>query len=419
MNRTNGFRMAAVLCASAVQAALPSTARGEGSFKWDAKAYGFLNAAVERVEAPGGATPYEARGRVSDGNSRIGVGGSIELAPKTKAIWQLEASLNGFEQAGVNDRGLLASITSRNTFVGVADERFGSLVFGNVDSAYRSLVGSGGELGGNLGLTIFGLDLWNNTTAQMSGNPDSVFSRGEARYKNSVHYLSPDWIVRGAASYAFDEAGAPGVRRDRAALAARLKLGAFQLGAGVDWQGDTGIDTVALQQGYGLRGAAQDGVATCYYKAVASYLFPTATYVGVGLERSNYGYAQQAVPSPGNPYAGLVKGTMRQTGGMISAAQGIGKLALMASFGKLWGLDGAIQGSPGDYAAWQVSAGALYALAEQFAAYVYFTRIDNGSGQSVNLGQAPLYSNGLGTDAGYLAPGDSPRGFGVGLIARF
>ncbi|HUL60489.1 MAG TPA: porin [Anaeromyxobacteraceae bacterium] len=419
MIRTNGFRMAAVLCGSAALAAAPPAARGDGTFTWSAKVYGFLNAEVERVEAPGGATPYQARGRLSDGNSRVGLSGSVDLFPATKAIWQLEASLNGFEQAGVNDRGLLASITSRNTFVGVADERFGTLVFGNVDSAYRSLVGSGGELGGNVGLTVFGLDLWNNTSAQMTGNPDSVFSRGEARYKNSVHYLSPDWIVRGAASYAFDEAGAPGVRRDRAAFAARLKLGGFQLGAGLDWQGDTGVDALALEQGLGLRGAPQDGVATWYYKAVASYAFPSKTYVGLGLERSNYGYAQQVPPSPSNPLAGVVKGTMRQTGGMISVAQSIGKLALMGSFGKLWGLDGAIQGSPGDYAAWQLSAGALYAFADQFAAYAYYTRIDNGPGQSANLGQAPIYSNGLGTDGAYLAPGDGPRGFGVGLIARF
>ena len=27
----------------------------------------------------------------------------------------------------------------------------------------------------------------------MTGNANSLFGRGEARYKNSVHYLSPEW----------------------------------------------------------------------------------------------------------------------------------------------------------------------------------------------------------------------------------
>jgi hypothetical protein len=292
-------------------------------------------------------------------------------------------------------------------------------VAGNSDSAYRILVGSGVDLGGNLGLTVFGLDLWNNTSAQMSGNPDSVFSRGEARFKNSVHYLSPDWIVRVAGSYSFDEAASSGVRRDRYALAARLKLGALQLGAGFDYQPDTGADVDALEQGFGLHTGAEDGVSTCFYKAVASYTLPTGTYLGVGYERSNYGYAQLIPPSPSDPLARVQTGTMRQGGGMVSVAQAFGDAAVMASYGKLWQLSHAVRGAGRDYVATQFSVGARYAFGEHFATYVYFTRIDNGSAQAVNLGQSPLYSNNLGSDNAYLAPGDSPRALGVGVIARF
>ena len=51
--------------------------------------------------------------------------------------------------------------------------------------------------------------------------------------------------------------------------------------------------------------------------------------------------------------------------------------------------------------------------------YGYFTHINNKAQSSVNLGQSPLYSNNSGTNNAFLAPGDSPRAFGVGLIARF
>ena len=49
----------------------------------------------------------------------------------------------------------------------------------------------------------------------------------------------------------------------------------------------------------------------------------------------------------------------------------------------------------------------------------YFTRINNKSQQNVNLGQSPLHSNKAGTDDAFLAPGNSPRAFGIGMIARF
>src|SRR5450830_859271 len=141
--------------------------------------YGFLNGQIESVEATGGATPYSARGRVSDGNSRIGFRGNIGVSSDLKGVWQIEAALNNFDQGGVNNRGESATLSSRNSYVGLESQRFGTFVVGNNDSVYRSLVGSGGALGGNLGLTVHGLDVWNNTSAQMSGNADSVFSRGE------------------------------------------------------------------------------------------------------------------------------------------------------------------------------------------------------------------------------------------------
>lgn len=153
-----------LLAAAVISSSLPT--RSLGQIPGNVKFYGFLNAEVERVWASGGVTPYDGRFRVTDGNSRVGVSGAIDLRERTRAIWQIEAGLNSFEQSGTNDKGLLSSITSRNTFVGVADERYGQLTVGYVDSVYRSLVGSGSELGGNLGLSTFGLDLWNNTSAR-------------------------------------------------------------------------------------------------------------------------------------------------------------------------------------------------------------------------------------------------------------
>ena len=153
--------------------------------------YGFLNAEIEWVRALGGATPYRPRRRVSDGNSRFGIFGAWDMTEQTQVQVQLEALLNNFEQGGINDQGHIGTITSRNSFVGVSDKRLGTLLAGYYDNAYRSLVGSGGRFGGNLGLTELGLDLWNNTSAALSGGFGNLFGRGEARLANSIHYHSP------------------------------------------------------------------------------------------------------------------------------------------------------------------------------------------------------------------------------------
>jgi predicted porin len=387
----------------------------------EARLYGFLNGEIESVQATGGATPYSSRGRVTDGNSRIGFAGSIGITPDVKGLWQIEASLNNFDQGGVSDQDQQFSLSSRNTFVGVRSDMFGQLVIGNNDSVYRSLVGSGGALGGNVGMTVYGLDVWNNTSAQMTGNASSLFSRGEARYKNSVHYLSPEWKgFQAGASYGFDETQTNNVDHGRYSFGVKYSYGAFAVGAGYDYQSNTGVDTTALGQGMGFRTTSVSGQSTSFAKILATYRFKTKTTVSAGYESGSYGFAQVIPPSNGNLYATMHTGSMRQGSAMISIAQEITpKIAVMAGYGKLGNLSNPTTGNPGDYSARQFSIGATYKVNDIFMPYVYYTKISNSSGQNVNLGQAPLFSNNSGTSNAFLAPGNSPQAFGVGLIARF
>ncbi len=403
---------------------LPAAARAEEPLS--SRVYGFLDAQVDRPSASGGATPYVGRFRVADGGSRIGFAGSVGIAGATNALWQLEGALSGFEQGGVNDLGAHTSIVSRNSYVGIENRRFGRLVAGNNDSAYRRLIGSGGDVGGNLGLSVLGLDLWNNTAAQVSSTPRSIFGRGEERYHNSLHYVSPAWrlprrpwaAVQVAGSYGFDDSLTLGGRRDRFSVALLYTIGAFNLGAAFDRQTNTGVNVDALLHGFGLNADAENGVATYYYEAVASYHFCSGTYVGVGFERSNYGFFQLVPPSGSVIYATLNRGVMHQNGGMASVAQVIRKVTVMVSAGALLSLGDSIYGAGSDYRAWQYSVGGKYAFNDRFGAYAFFTAIHNQAQQQVNLG-APVYSNNLGTPQAYLAPGDSPRTGGVGALVRF
>jgi predicted porin len=414
------------LLAAAALACLSSAAQAEttlgelANLKVDTTIYGFLNGQIESVQATGGATPYSTRGRVSDGNSRIGFRGNIGVTDDLKGVWQLEGSLNNFDEGGVNTRGQSQTLSSRNTYVGVESRTFGTFVVGNNDSVYRSLIGSGGELGGNLGLTVRGLDVWNNTSAQVSGNSDSVFSRGEARYKNSAHYLSPVYYgLQVGASYGFDEEQATNSNRSRWSVAAKYTWGALSLGVGYDRQNNTGVDTDMLVQGLGFRTADVDGVKTDFAKVVATYQLPTHTMIGLGFEQGRYGFEQAAVPSAGSFYTGTTVGAMKQNALMGSIAQDFGKATVMASYGKLFDLKNTTFAKDSDFGATQFSVGAIYNLNRYLSPYVYYTRIRNHAQQNVNLGQAPVYSNNIGKDDAFLAPGNSPRAFGIGLIARF
>jgi len=419
ITRKTVLATAVLACLSNVSMA--ETTLGElANLKVDTTIYGFLNGQLESVQAEGGATPYSNRGRVSDGNSRLGFRGNIGVTDDLKGVWQIEAALNNFDQGGVNNRGESSTLTSRNTYVGIESKRFGQFVIGNNDSVYRSLVGSGGGFGGNLGLTVHGLDVWNNTSAQLSGNTDSVFSRGEARYKNSAHYLSPEYYgFQVGASYGFDESQDSNTNRGRWSVAAKYTWGPLTLGAGYDRQNNTGIDTTALTEGFGFRTMDSSGVKTEFAKVIARYKLPTNTTIGIGFEQGKYGFEDTPVPTAGNFYTGAAYGTAKQNAAMISIAQDIGKLSIMGAAGKLFDLKNATFGNQKDYSANQYSIGALYNFNRYLAPYVYYTKIRNHALQSVNLGQSPIDTNNVGKDDAFMAPGNSPRAFGIGLIARF
>jgi predicted porin len=110
---------------------------------------------------------------------------------------------------------------------------------------------------------------------------------------------------------------------------------------------------------------------------------------------------------------------MKQNAVMLSVAQDIGKLSIMGAAGKLYDLKNTTFGNGSDYSATQYSLGAIYNFNRYLSPYVYYTKIRNHAQQNVNLGQSPIESNNIGKDDAFLAPGNSPRAFGIGLIARF
>lgn len=357
--------------------------------------YGYMSSSIESASATGasnGGAQKPGQMRVTDNNSRIGMRGKEDLGNGLKVIWQVESSLRNFEQGGTTDWGQTATLGTRNTYIGLDDANYGRFVVGYNDNAYKSLVGSTSD---------FGLDVMANTTADNWGTGPgsySIFSRGESRMKNSLHYTTPS--ISGfqfAGSYGFDETSVGGVNKTRYGLAGKYVSGGFKLGVGWDHQSDVA--------GYVTSSSSLAHKSTNYYKLISSYLFASGTLLGAGVERGTF----DAVSSS----------QMSQTGWTVAVSQPLGRWALKGSYSRLGGLSNASTGTPNDYKATQWVVGSSYALSKRTTLFAYYTRITNGDEQNVNFGfnQETTGTNAANTVV--LANGNDLRALGIGMGISF
>ncbi|BAK77403.1 porin Gram-negative type [Pseudogulbenkiania sp. NH8B] len=356
----------------------------------DVTIYGFVSAGVESVKATGNgdsSKDYKSRTRVSDENSRIGFKGNEDLGNGLKAIWQVESSLKNFEQGGTNDKGETATFATRNSFVGLENASFGKVLLGQNDTAYKAL-------------TDIGINAMANTTADTQG-ATAIFSRGETRLKNSVHYFSPKMAgFELGASYGVDETRPIGTvdgtrqNNDRLSLAGKYTWDALTVAVGYDRQGNKLNST----------GTTEDLNKTQFYKLAASYMFPTGTMIGAGIEQGRFDYVSA--------------NDTKQTDWTVALSQSFGAATVKLSYSELGALKNAA-GNEDDYKAKQWVLGATYDLSKRTQLLAYATKITNNSKAAVNLQNNPVYSEGLGTSGAKLTAGNDPQAFGIGMKHSF
>ena len=378
----------------------------------DVTLYGFISAAVEGASASNSnsasANIYSGRSKVSDQNSRIGFKGNEDLGNGTKALWQVESSLKNFDQGGVNDKGEAATFGTRNSFVGLSDSTFGSVVMGNNDSAYKRY-------------TNVGANVMADTTADTMGDSGGVLNivnRGDARLKNSVHYDTPVWAgFQAGVSYGFDEYRVSGSSKNsaRVSVGASYTNGGLKIGAGYDRVNDS-TATLSTSSGFKLNNTQTSttttytGKHTAYAQLAASYKFAeTNTLIAATFERATY--------------SSMLGGSdMTQNDWSVAAVQTFGNTAIKLSYNKLGSLNNAYVGNPGDYEAKQWVLGATYNLSKQTQLLAYATRIDNNKYQNVNFTVNTLYAVPTTTIGGTptnLSAGATLKAIGAGMKYSF
>ncbi|UTH73004.1 porin [Chromobacterium sp. IIBBL 290-4] len=157
---------------AALAAAVPALAQA------DVTLYGSLRAGVSMTK--NSANNYSNTFGVDDFGSRIGFKGSEDLGNGLKAIWQVE---NGFAMDGVIGSSTASgTLANRQTFVGV-EGAFGKLRVGYLDDVLADT-----EATDNL----YGPRRDGMSTNFPLYEQGDLFSYGDARFKNSIRYDSPD-----------------------------------------------------------------------------------------------------------------------------------------------------------------------------------------------------------------------------------
>lgn len=348
----------------------------------DVVIYGFMAGSVDSAKATGTDTSktgkavdankkpvlnseYGRTTRVNSDNSRIGFKGNEDLGNGLKAVWQVENSLSLYDNGGGN------TWAQRNSFVGLSDATLGTVLLGQYDSAYKRL-------------TDNGQDLMVNTTAGNQG-ASQIFSRGEARYKNSISYTTPSWagLVLGASVQA-DETDTGS--NDRWSVAGQYTLEGLKLGLGYDQQNNAaaGVDTRK------------------FTKLSASYKIADTLLI------AGYEWARDDMAAGSD---------LKQDDWTVGVQQNFGKASVRLSYGALGKRDGAA--NPDDYKASQWVLGGTYNLSKMTQAYAYATKIDNNSAASVNFQNNAIYTGKDKDGKDVLAAGNDPQAFGVGLRVNF
>ncbi|MCO1368660.1 porin [Burkholderia multivorans] len=166
--------------------------------------FGAIDAGVSYVSNKGGSSLWQASDGIN-GPNLWGLIGYEDLGGGTKAIFNLINQFLLYSGAFLNHQSLF----TRTAFVGLTNDRWGTLTFGNqydFVNDYLYAVGNDPALyTGHLYGQYSGP--YQNLTLPLSTNGDSDWFRASGRFANSVKYVSPTYAgFSGAAMYAFGNA---------------------------------------------------------------------------------------------------------------------------------------------------------------------------------------------------------------------
>src|SRR5713101_5779983 len=125
-------------------------------------------------------------------NTYIGFRGDRQVGGRSKAIWQLEQTVN------IDEGNTTASFASRNSFVGVSGANWGTIRLGNMDTPFKNYGNVVGFLGVNSGNIVSA-----SNVKDKAGFGTSSASSFNLRRANAIDFASPTILggVQSAVQY--------------------------------------------------------------------------------------------------------------------------------------------------------------------------------------------------------------------------
>lgn len=166
------------------------------------------------VNGPTGASRTPTIYSVQASNSRLGIRGEEQLSGDLKAIFQLEQAI------AVDVGG--STLASRDTFVGLSSQRWGTVKLGNFDTVYKNLGDTLSFLGVSSGNFVSNSNILSKSPLGTSSSASFHLRRG-----NSVQYESPDFFhgFNVLAQYSPDEAKSTTRNADLLSVGAKYETG--------------------------------------------------------------------------------------------------------------------------------------------------------------------------------------------------
>jgi len=357
-----------------VLATLPAAAMADVTLYGDIEA-GFISGKGLSFaqQNAAGQTVLKNVSKIDDTGSYIGFKGNEDLGNGLKAIWQVEQSLNiaGTGTAAQADRSSSGAFATRDSFVGLSSNSFGTVRLGHLSTYLNS--------------DMEKVDPW---IYHSTNNGLNTLTANDGRLNNSIRYDAPSIVpgLKVTAQYGFDE------KRVVAPSGRRSNAGIYSFGLGYEnsgFFGDIGYE------GQRDQGANLD--QTAYYWRTEAGYNANNLLVAAAFQQTK-GYAGSSNFAVGNFDAGVyphATGTsdVKQNEAALTVGYTIGAFTPMASYAKGW--DAKVGGAKQDNTGYdQFVVGVNYALSKRTNTYISYgqkkfdsalaTAVTNGSGDKEN-----------------------------------
>jgi predicted porin len=389
--------------------------------------YGTLNLNLQWVEvystAGAAGRPMSGRPALSIDSSNVGIRGTAEVGHELGVVYQCET------QASIDGDGAAVLVCGRNSRIGLANPRFGTLFYGNWDSPYKALAygTKGDDPFGNTDIfdlaAIIGSPGFKTRASggrTVGGTTGNTLASFNPRAGNSVAYHSPrigGFQLRAQYSANEYQNRVGDIAPALYSIAANWDKGALSLGIAYERHDDyvafAGTSAAAFAPAVPTRSTTDQGI-----KANAGVELSTnfgVTTIGGQFEWLQYANA--------NPLNGQFDNFTRPAY-MLGLKHRMGNHEFRARFSQAFDIDVTIKGggsvSGADTGAINYALGYSYYLSKAAQVYAFATKLENEARATYTFATAGPAQLTATTPAGedWTAGGD-PFGAGLGIRYAF